>query len=97
MSIKAIVVLSSLIAASAASADIGFAAAVDASRAATPGNAMFSIQQRVRNGVMIYEGEHYNAGLTSRFQPRIGRNGRGDPPSTAAFSPGCSHPSPHGR
>jgi len=71
MSPKAIVVLSSLLAASAASADIGFSAAIDASRAATPGNAMFSIQQRVRNGVMIYEGEHYNAGLTSRFQPRI--------------------------
>jgi len=71
MSPKTLVVLSSLLVASVASADIGFSAAVDASRAATPGNAMFSIQQRVRNGVMIYEGEHYNAGLTSRFQPRI--------------------------
>jgi len=71
MSPKAFVVLSTLLAASVASADIGFSAAIDASRAAAPEGTMYGIQQRVRNGVMVYEGEHYNAGLTTRYQPRI--------------------------
>ena len=68
---RSIFVLSSLMVASVASADIGFSAAVDASRAAAPAGTLFSIQQRMRNGVMVYEGELYNAGLTTRWQPRL--------------------------
>lgn len=68
---RSMVFVSSLIVASVASADIGFSAAVDASRAAAPAGTLFGIQQRMRNGVMVYEGELYNAALTTRWQPRF--------------------------
>ena len=66
-----IAVASSLMLASIASADIGFPAAVTASRAAAPLGTLFSIQQRVRNGAMVYEGDLFNASLTTRYQARL--------------------------
>ena len=57
-----------------AAADIGFPAAIDGARAAAPLGTLFGIKQRVRNGIWIYEGELYNAGLTTRYEPRINRD-----------------------
>ncbi len=57
--------------ASSVSADIGYAAAVDAARAAAPLGTLFGIQQRERNNVMIYEGELYDAPLNTQFQARL--------------------------
>jgi hypothetical protein len=71
MSFRTIAVLSSMLCAATASADIGFSAAIDASRAASPLGTLYGIQTRERNGVMVYEGELYNAGLTTRYQPRF--------------------------
>lgn len=74
MSLRTIAVTSTLIAASlaaTATADIGFSAAVDGARAAAPLGTLFGIQQRQRNGAMVYEGELYNAGLTTRYEPRL--------------------------
>ena len=74
MSLRTIAVTSTLVAASlaaTATADIGFSAAVDGARAAAPLGTLFGIQQRQRNGAMVYEGELYNAGLTTRYEPRL--------------------------
>ena len=74
MSLRTIAVTSTLVAASlaaTATADIGFSAAVDGARAAAPLGTLFGIQQRERNGAMVYEGELYNAALTTRYQPRL--------------------------
>lgn len=71
MSNRTIVVASTLFISSLAGADIGFGAAIDGARAAAPAANLFSIQQRERNGAMVYEGELYNMELTSRFQPRL--------------------------
>lgn len=74
MSLRTIAVTSTLVAASlaaTATADIGFSAAVDGARAAAPLGTLFGIQQRQRNGAMVYEGELYNAALTTRYQPRL--------------------------
>ena len=74
MSISTTSVLATLLIASTVTADIGFSAAVDASRAAAPAGTLFGIKQRVRNNIWIYEGELYNAALTTQFQPRINRD-----------------------
>ena len=74
MSLRTIAITSTLVAASlaaTATADIGFSAAVDGARAAAPLGTLFGIQQRQRNGAMVYEGELYNAGLTTRYEPRL--------------------------
>jgi hypothetical protein len=74
MSLRTIAITSTLVAASlaaTATADIGFSAAVDGARAAAPLGTLFGIQQRERNGAMVYEGELYNAALTTRYQPRL--------------------------
>ena len=71
MSNRTIFVASTLFISSLAGADIGFGAAIDGARAAAPAANLFSIQQRERNGAMVYEGELYNMELTSRFQPRL--------------------------
>ncbi|MEY2715687.1 MAG: hypothetical protein RIT24_2030, partial [Planctomycetota bacterium] len=74
MSRKFFAVSVALSVASVASADIGFNAAVDAARAAAPQGTLFGIKQRVRNGTWIYEGALYNAGITTRYEPRINRD-----------------------
>jgi hypothetical protein len=78
MSLRTFAVTSSFVAtavaagvAATASADIGFSAAVDGARAAAPLGTLFGIQQRQRNGAMVYEGELYNAALTTRYEPRL--------------------------
>lgn len=75
MSFKALAVTSSLLAATIASADIGFPAAVDASRAAAPQGNLFAIQKRIRSGVMVYESELYDAPLSNSYGPRLSLSG----------------------
>lgn len=55
----------------AATADIGFPAAVDLSRAAVPDATLFSVELRERNNVLVYEGDMYNAALTANWDPRF--------------------------
>lgn len=57
--------------ASAASADIGFSAAVDASRAAVPQATLFGVEIRERNNVLVYEGDMYDTALTTNWDPRF--------------------------
>ena len=71
MLFRGLVISSALLASSVASADIGFAAAVDAARAAAPLGRLFAIEQRVRGSAMVYEADLYNAELTTRYQPRL--------------------------
>jgi len=56
---------------SAASADIGFPAAVDLCRAQVPQGTLLGIELRERNGVLGYEGDMYDAGLTTNWGPRF--------------------------
>ena len=54
-----------------ASADIGFSAAVDASRAAVPEATLFGVELRERDNVLVYEGDMYTTALTTNWNPRF--------------------------
>ena len=57
-----ILVISSLTLASAtASADVGFAAAAKAARGAAPLGTLFQVEQRVRNGVQVYDADLFQS------------------------------------
>lgn len=54
-----------------ASADIGFPAAVDLSRGAVPQGTLLGVQLRNRDNVWGYEGDLYDAALTTNWGPRF--------------------------
>lgn len=54
-----------------ASADIGFAAAVDLSRTAVADATLFSVELRERNNMLVYEGDMYTPALTVNWNPRF--------------------------
>ena len=54
-----------------ASADIGFPAAVDLSRGAVPQGTLLGVQLRDRDNVWGYEGDLYDAALTTNWGPRF--------------------------
>lgn len=54
-----------------ASADIGFAAAVDLCRARVPQGTLLGVELRERNGVLGYEGDMYDAALATNWGPRF--------------------------
>lgn len=60
-------------AAGQAAADIGFSAAVTLCRDAVPQGILIGIKQRERSNTWIYEGELYNAALTTAWGPRFNR------------------------
>lgn len=58
--------------AAAASADIGFPAAVDLCRGALPGKTLIEIVKRTRQGTLVYEGALYNpANLNTQWEARF--------------------------
>ncbi len=57
----------------AALADIGFANAVALCRTAVPHGTLLGIEQRVRDGIWVYEGDMYDAALTTNWGPRFHR------------------------
>jgi hypothetical protein len=66
--------LTSLLAtASIASADIGFAKAISLCRGAVPQGTLLGIEQRERNNVWVYQGDMYDAALTTNWGPRFNR------------------------
>lgn len=74
MSTRATLFVSSLFAiAGSANADIGFAAAASLCRDAAPLGTLLGIEQRERNNVWVYEGELYDAALTTAWAPRFDR------------------------
>ena len=54
-----------------ASADIGFPTAVDLSRGAVPQGTLLGVQLRDRDNVWGYEGDLYDAALTTNWGPRF--------------------------
>lgn len=54
-----------------AGADIGFPAAVDLCRGQVPEAILFGVGLRERNEVLLYEGEMYDAALTTLFAPQF--------------------------
>lgn len=54
-----------------ASADIGFAAAVDLCRARVPQGTLLGVELRERNGALGYEGDMYDAALATNWGPRF--------------------------
>ena len=66
--------LTSLLAtASVASADIGYTKAISLCRGAVPQGTLLGIEQRERNNVWVYEGDMYDAALTTNWGPRFNR------------------------
>lgn len=57
----AFIAIGSLAAASVASADIGFAAAATAARAAAADSTLLQVEQRLRNGVLVYDADLFAA------------------------------------
>ena len=57
--------------AGAASADIGFPAAVDLCRAQVPTAVLFGVELRERDSVLVYEGEMYGSPIANLFAPRF--------------------------
>ncbi len=55
----------------AASADIGFPAAVDLCRSQVADATLFGVQLRERDAVLVYEGEMYDSMLASLFAPQF--------------------------
>lgn len=57
----AFIAIGSLAAASVASADVGFAAAATAARAAAADSTLLQVEQRLRNGVLVYDADLFAA------------------------------------
>ena len=57
-----------------AQADIGFPAAVDLCRGAVPQGTLLGVELRDRNNVWGYEGDLYDAALTTNWGPRFHRD-----------------------
>ena len=75
MKIRHITVLTAVLATSAAvSADIGFVQAISLCRGAVPQGTLLGIEQRERNNVWVYEGDMYDAALTTNWGPRFNRD-----------------------
>lgn len=60
-----------LAAASTASADIGFPAAVTRCRQVVPQGTLLSVELRERSGELVYEGGLYDAAVTTNWNPRL--------------------------
>jgi uncharacterized membrane protein YkoI len=78
MKIRSSIALAALAASSlvatAASADIGFFAAVQLCRNAAPGKTLISIETRVRSGAWVYEGDLYSNPVAVKTTPRLNSN-----------------------
>jgi uncharacterized membrane protein YkoI len=78
MKIRSSIALAALtassLAASIASADIGFFAAVQLSRNAVPESTLLSVETRIRNGIWVYEADLYNDAATLKSTPRLNRD-----------------------
>ena len=55
----------------AAHADIGFPAAVTGCRQAVPQGTLLGVELRERSGTLVYEGDAYDTGLTTNWNPRL--------------------------
>lgn len=51
--------------------DVGFPGAVILCRQAVPNRTLLSIETRIRNGILVYEGDLYNATATLKSTPRL--------------------------
>lgn len=60
-----------LASASAATADIGFPAAVTGCRQAVPQGTLLSVELRERSGELVYEGGLYDTAVTTNWNPRL--------------------------
>lgn len=78
MKIRSSIALAALtassLAATIASADIGFFAAVQLSRNAVPESTLLSVETRIRNGIWVYEADLYNDAATLKSTPRLNRD-----------------------
>lgn len=78
MKIRSSIALAALtassLAATIASADIGFFAAVQLSRNAVPESTLLSVETRIRNGIWVYEADLYNNAATLKSTPRLNRD-----------------------
>jgi uncharacterized membrane protein YkoI len=78
MKIRSLITVAALaassLAATVASADIGFFAAVQLSRNAVPESTLISVESRIRNGIWVYESDLYNAAATIKSTPRLNRD-----------------------
>lgn len=78
MKIRSSIALAALtassLAATIASADIGFFAAVQLSRNAVPESTLLSVETRIRNGIWVYEADLYNDVATLKSTPRLNRD-----------------------
>jgi len=63
--------LAAITAPALAQADVGFPGAVVLCREAVPTRTLLSIETRIRNGILVYEGDLYNATATLKSTPRI--------------------------
>jgi len=63
--------LAALAAPALAQDDVGFPGAVILCRQAVPSRTLLSIETRVRNGILVYEGDLYNATATLKSTPRL--------------------------
>lgn len=75
MKIRHLTVLTAVLATSTAVlADIGFVQAISLCRGAVPQGTLLGIEQRERNNVWVYEGDMYDAALTTNWGPRFNRD-----------------------
>jgi len=69
---KTLLCIAALASSTAAAADIGFVAAVDLCRNALPDKTLISVEKRVRDGTLVYEGDMYlPSNLATEWEPRF--------------------------
>lgn len=69
---KSLLCIAALATSTAATADIGFVAAVELCRNALPDTTLIQIEKRVRDGVLVYEGDMYlTSNLTTEWEARF--------------------------